>query len=607
MAKKQTFVVGSTNAVTQSLTDAQLNTAWNQFEVLKAGELDGVLNAMSEQTAINADEITNALDVYNITPDPTDNTQLKQLLTQMDNKIDQAISGGEIIGSFWYGQTTPGFTVPAPTMIGQTYIDFTTLNHYISNDGSTWTLNGTLTLPSTQDAIVLITAKFWDIIEQQNQYGGRAIYSQDLTQWIYYPTIIDLSGYAHTNMDNLDSTGSNIANWSSNVTNCITAIPQDINLELNNGTLTLKAGSKVYIPNGAGTFDEVTIASDINKTQITNESDMFFVMADGTLVTWGTQSNIVSGPTYNGGGIGVWYDTTNNRIRYTTDSGSTWSNNLSLPVCVYTVSGGAITSIDQVFNGLGYIGSTIFALPGIKGLIPNGRNADGTLKNISFITTTVQTVNTVYNTDYANIGLGSSFVNYVSDANVRYDASRNINYLVSDGNQWNGCFAGLVSVSSLKVSSFNPKQVFQSADYLDLIQLIYPVGSIYLGTQSTCPMAALIPGSTWTQIQGRYLLASGTLAGTTETYTAGNTVAAGAPNITGNFGSSSAYRNTGSLDDASGAFQSLGNASGRDADGSGSNRSYGLSFDASRSSSVYGNSTTIRSPAYVVNVWRRVS
>lgn len=197
MAKKQTFIVGSTNPNTESRTDAQLNTAWNKYEVLKSGELDGVLNAMSAQTAINADEITNALDVYNITPDPDDNTQLKQLLTQMDDKINQVTTGGEIIGSFWFGKTTAGFTVPAPTDIDQTYLDFTTLEYYRSLDGSTWTLEGTLTLPALQDAIVLITSKFWDIIEQTNQYGGRAIYAQDLSSWVYYPTIIsvDLSGY----------------------------------------------------------------------------------------------------------------------------------------------------------------------------------------------------------------------------------------------------------------------------------------------------------------------------------------------------------------------------------------------------------------------------
>lgn len=36
----------------------------------------------------------------------------------------------------------------------------------------------------------------------------------------------------------------------SQITNCITEIPQDIKLELKDGVLTLKAGSKVYVPNG---------------------------------------------------------------------------------------------------------------------------------------------------------------------------------------------------------------------------------------------------------------------------------------------------------------------------------------------------------------------
>ena len=37
-------------------------------------------------------------------------------------------------------------------------------------------------------------------------------------------------------------------------TNCITSVQNNINLEINNGVLKLKAGSKVYIPNGSGTF-----------------------------------------------------------------------------------------------------------------------------------------------------------------------------------------------------------------------------------------------------------------------------------------------------------------------------------------------------------------
>ena len=56
------------------------------------------------------------------------------------------------------------------------------------------------------------------------------------------------------------------------------------------------------------------------------------------------------------------------------------------------------TSIDQVFNGFGYIGSTVFALPGVKGLAPNGRNADGSLKNTEVVCEGVS----VYSTSAAN-------------------------------------------------------------------------------------------------------------------------------------------------------------------------------------------------------------
>ena len=59
---------------------------------------------------------------------------------------------------------------------------------------------------------------------------------------------------------------SNLLNYT---TNRILEIPQDIKLELNNGTLTLKAGSKVYVPNGPGVFDAVTVANDIKLAFLT--------------------------------------------------------------------------------------------------------------------------------------------------------------------------------------------------------------------------------------------------------------------------------------------------------------------------------------------------
>ncbi len=210
-------------------------------------------------------------------------------------------------------------------------------------------------------------------------------------------TTINLELGANTDLSNLSSTGQNIGNWSTNVTNCITEIPQDIKLELNNGTLTLKAGSKIYVPNGSGTFNTVTIANDVTVSNIGTSSVQRMACLNSTGTAFSAiipVTHCFSGstaPTSFSSGYALWYDTSNNLVKKTTNSGSTWESGFSLPVCIITCTSGVITSLDQVFNGFGYIGSTVFALPGVKGLMPNGRNEDGTLKNTEYILSSVVT------------------------------------------------------------------------------------------------------------------------------------------------------------------------------------------------------------------------
>lgn len=166
------------------------------------------------------------------------------------------------------------------------------------------------------------------------------------------------------------------------ITNCITEIPQDIKLELNNGTLTLKAGSKVYVPNGSGVFDEVVIANDISSNSFAG-SIARFVFIDINNNTINAASAVFSGqtsPTLSG--VGFWYDTVNNIIRRTTDSGATWTTGYSFPIAIVTSVNDVATSINQTFNGFGYIGSVVFLLPGVTGMFPNGKNEEGTLRNL---------------------------------------------------------------------------------------------------------------------------------------------------------------------------------------------------------------------------------
>ena len=188
--------------------------------------------------------------------------------------------------------------------------------------------------------------------------------------------------------------------------------------------------------------------------------------------------------------------------------------------------------------------------------------------------------------DKADIDLG----------NIDSDGEDVIKALAPDGDYDN-------TVSGLSATTLQTAIDELAGTINPLLNLLYPVGSIYIGTQGTCPLATLIPGSTWQQIQGRYLLASGTLAGTSEYAAADTYIAAGLPNITGRIGrfcvgdafsdntlfwynNDQTYHLRGGGTD--GAFHSMG-------------------FSIQNVNSIYGQSATIRPTAYAVNVWHRTA
>ena len=89
MAKRQNFVVGSTNPTTVSKTTAQLNTGWNKYEVLKAGDLDGVFNAVSDYSNDSSNEIANAIQsITGSQPTGETQTELAGALNQLRQNIE---------------------------------------------------------------------------------------------------------------------------------------------------------------------------------------------------------------------------------------------------------------------------------------------------------------------------------------------------------------------------------------------------------------------------------------------------------------------------------------------------------------------------------------
>lgn len=258
-------------------------------------------------------------------------------------------------------------------------------------------------------------------------------------------------------------------------TNCITEIPQDIKLELSSGTLTLKAGSKSYMPNGAGVFTEVTNSADLTYTPTWGAGYQCFITAivnsSGNINGIGMcredlQFSGTTQPSTTTNGS-LWYDTSNNKIK-AYQNGSWQAENRTLFLGIVTVGvGNVITSIDQVFNGFGYFGSTVFALPGVKGLIPNGRNDDGTLKNTSIALTSVRTQ--TYTNETANdvwFNLQSSQIGGLTGG--FYDEQNNYLIKKSNGNIQQGFVFATGDLNSGKIINWKQNTVFHAVDYSDL-------------------------------------------------------------------------------------------------------------------------------------------
>ena len=203
----------------------------------------------------------------------------------------------------------------------------------------------------------------------------------------------------------------------SQITNCLLEVPQRVKVELNDGAVTLKAGSVVIVPYGTSAptleigdtlngGEIVDISWDGSKlfyyvryeqdktstfTPTSSYNDNVFALPNGAVIFRNVLNSYSgdSAPTISSN-YALWYDTANNIVKQTENQGQTWENYLSLPFCIAGVTKSVgITSLENIFNGFGFIGSTVWIDKGVKALIPNGRNADGSLKNIEYTTSKI--------------------------------------------------------------------------------------------------------------------------------------------------------------------------------------------------------------------------
>ena len=140
---------------------------------------------------------------------------------------------------------------------------------------------------------------------------------------------------------------------------------------------------------------------------------------------------------------------------------------------------------------------------------------------------------------------------------------------------------------------------------LVFLESIYPVGSIYITLNNSCPLENLGIGR-WVRVsEGRVL------QGSDENHVADTTVEAGLPNIT----STTTLRwLSGTTTGALSLSQLTKNVNG--VDGGSNIGNVNLNFDAANGETklngtykndVYGKSDTVQPPAYIVNIFKRIS
>ena len=319
------------------------------------------------------------------------------------------------------------------------------------------------------------------------------------------------------------------------ITNCLKEVPQRIKYTLVDGVLTILKGSVCIVPYGTEdkTADLPKGATFINEnfkvydTQYIEDSDengKFFVWVelqkDLDIITLETISltgfliglddaigngywsaaNLSSGSSFplSPQNTDVFYHVTNNRVYLyrqsqwvTTDLAG--NDFLILPPIMFTGANKQIVSVDQVLNGMGVIGSTVWVDKGVKGLIPNGRNADGTLKNIEYTSNKISTstfTGGYVDTFYLRLAPNGTLSNYstqiryniksFSDAPTPtvnkwyaiYVEDENMLYYSENGGAYYKNLAtdlGVYSTSANnKITSFTPKLPFRAADENDI-------------------------------------------------------------------------------------------------------------------------------------------
>ena len=483
--KEQTWVIGSLNPNTESKTDLQANNAWNPLEVLKAGDLDGMLKKDSEQLKIVSDEISNFITATGTTLDPTDSTQLATAI----NKI--RTSSLQFQG---YVSTTEPSSSTYSIMTGNIWINSASM--------------------PTSFPVSASDIKVWNGLAWVNATSG---YTPE--EFHTFRNINDGEGYYWFG-----------GAWKVMSTDMSTDY---FTLNQTTGLWEIKTGVELTAPVLSASPSSGAIGHEI---------------VDANWVQEHAVAKIVSIPVF----YSCWFDHNPDNISWVNASNYSWLDG-SMYQAAYQILINQYTP-----TGVFAEGSTYYVC----------QFSDGQI-----VTTTV----------LADSGTLQDLKDWCDAESYTYNAATTIEEFE--------CYK-TVSSSSETISG-TTITYYQTFNGMKII-----VGDTQIANAETIYNST---GTEWYYIldtvNERFKLPRTKWGFTGLRDTVGKYVPAGLPNITGTVGATCQGGNTSGAYNNTGAFVGMGNVSGWGAEENGTAHYSYSTFDASRSSTVYGNSTTVQPPA----------
>lgn len=254
---------------------------------------------------------------------------------------------------------------------------------------------------------------------------------------------------------------------SNRLQDCILSNPNLLQYTLTGSTLIIKAGSKIIVPTGVGNFNEITLYGDISSTIPTGEKllytdggDLYYI-EEGHVFAQATAPNAYEQM--------LWFDTTENKIKYSGDTGANWTGLYAFPLAIVNENG-----VKECFcNGINHFANCVWVAKGTTISIPNGKNSDGSFKNTIYASDTVYYM-TFDDTKQGFILLGPSGLSYSGSVEI---GNSNV-VITDDSDSFNGAPIASLNVETGRVTEFHDRPILKFLTQEDNLSTEYEIISL---------------------------------------------------------------------------------------------------------------------------------